>query len=144
MSQLGLLTPLLLKMTITIKRLFLILKNSTKKCSSRWFWWCWVACCKWLFVSSIFTASSNTRTDEYGGSVENKARILFETLDALKDVIDYSKVGFKSIHAWNAGMTVDKETIDTHEYICKQAKWIWSGLLHLTEPLLMLVRCRMQ
>jgi N-ethylmaleimide reductase len=24
---------------------------------------------------------------------------------------------FKSIHAWNAGMTVDKETIDTHEYI---------------------------
>jgi N-ethylmaleimide reductase len=38
-----------------------------------------------------FLASSNTRTDEYGGS-RNKARILFETLDALKDVIDYSKV----------------------------------------------------
>jgi N-ethylmaleimide reductase len=57
-------------------------------------------------------------------AVENKARILFETLDALKDVIDYSKVGVRlnpSMHG-TQGMTVDKETIDTHRVYCKQAK----------------------
>jgi N-ethylmaleimide reductase len=45
-----------------------------------------------MVICFISFTSSNTRTDEYGGSIENKARILFETLDALKDVIDYSKV----------------------------------------------------
>jgi N-ethylmaleimide reductase len=44
-----------------------------------------------MVICFIIFTSSNTRTDEYGG-IENKARILFETLDALKDVIDYSKV----------------------------------------------------
>jgi N-ethylmaleimide reductase len=41
-------------------------------------------------------------------------------------------------------MTVDKETIDTHEYIVNKLNEYGLAYLHLTEPLLMLVRCRMQ
>ena len=32
----------------------------------------------------FFNNCSNARTDEYGGSIENKARILFETIEAIK------------------------------------------------------------
>jgi N-ethylmaleimide reductase len=32
----------------------------------------------------FFNGTANHRTDEYGGSIENKARIFFEVLDALK------------------------------------------------------------
>jgi N-ethylmaleimide reductase len=84
----------------------------------------------------FFNGSSNIRTDEYGGSIENKARILFETLDALKGVIDYSRVGVRlnpSMHGVQ-GMSVDKDTIDTHEYIVNRLNDYGLAYLHLTEP----------
>lgn len=84
----------------------------------------------------FFNGCSNVRTDEYGGSIENKARILFETLDALKDVINYSRVGVRlnpSMHGVQ-GMTVDKDTIDTHEYIVNRLNDYGLAYVHLTEP----------
>jgi N-ethylmaleimide reductase len=84
----------------------------------------------------FFNGTSNTRTDEYGGSIENKARILFETLDALKDVIDYSRVGVRlnpSMHGVQ-GMTVDKDTIPTHEYIVKRLNDYGLAYVHFSEP----------
>lgn len=84
----------------------------------------------------FFNGCSNARTDEYGGSIENKARILFETLDALKDVINYSRVGVRlnpSMHGVQ-GMTVDKDTIDTHEYIVNRLNDYGLAYVHLTEP----------
>jgi N-ethylmaleimide reductase len=45
------------------------------------------------------------RTDQYGGSIENKARIFFEVLDAVKEVIPEEKIGARfnpSLHSiWN-------------------------------------------
>lgn len=84
----------------------------------------------------FFNGVSNHRTDEYGGSIENKARILFETLDALKAVIDYSKVGIRlnpSMH--NAqGMMIDEQTIPTYEYIVNRLNEYGLAYIHLTEP----------
>jgi N-ethylmaleimide reductase len=39
--------------------------------------------------------NTNLRTDQYGGSQENRARFLFETLDALSAAIGSEKVGVK-------------------------------------------------
>ncbi|WP_018615036.1 alkene reductase [Segetibacter koreensis] len=84
----------------------------------------------------FFNGVSNRRTDEYGGSIENRARILFETLDALKGVIDYDRVGIRfnpSMH--NAmGMMVDEQTIPTFEYIIKRLNDYSLAYIHLTEP----------
>lgn len=84
----------------------------------------------------FFNGWSNHRSDEYGGSDENKSRILFETLDALKAVIDLSKVGVRlnpSLH--NAqGMMLDEQTIPTHEYIINRLNDYGLAYLHLTEP----------
>jgi N-ethylmaleimide reductase len=84
----------------------------------------------------FFNGTSNIRTDEYGGSIENKARILFETLDALKGVIDYSRVGVRlnpSMHGVQ-GMTVDKDTIPTQEYIVNRLNDYGLAYVHFSEP----------
>jgi N-ethylmaleimide reductase len=84
----------------------------------------------------FFNGCANTRTDEYGGSIENKARFLFETLDALKGIIDYSKVGVRLNPSLNGmqGITIDAETIDTHEYIVNKLNDYGLAYLHLLEP----------
>ncbi|WP_020606446.1 alkene reductase [Spirosoma spitsbergense] len=84
----------------------------------------------------FFVGASNQRTDQYGGSIENRARILFETLDALNGVIDYSRVGIRfnpSTHNL-FGMVIDEQTIPTFEYIIKRLNEYGLAYIHLTEP----------
>lgn len=87
-------------------------------------------------LQQFFNATSNQRTDEYGGTVENRARILFEILDAFKEVIDYKKVGLRLSPSLNGlfGITMDETTIPTHEYIVKRLNDFGLAYLHLTEP----------
>ena len=62
----------------------------------------------------FFNATSNHRTDEYGGSIENRARFFFETLDAMKEVIPEEKIGARFNPSLNGifGTTMDEETSD--------------------------------
>jgi N-ethylmaleimide reductase len=87
-------------------------------------------------LHQFFNGTSNHRTDEYGGSIENRARILFEILDAMKEVIDLKKVGVRlnpSMHNF-MGMTMDELTIPTFDYIVKKLNDYNLAYLHLTEP----------
>ena len=84
----------------------------------------------------FFNNYSNVRTDEYGGSIENKARILLDTIEALKDVIDLNRVGVRlnpSMHNF-MGITLDEETIPTFEFIVKRLNEYGLAYIHLTEP----------
>jgi N-ethylmaleimide reductase len=46
-------------------------------------------------VQQFLTTNANLRTDEYGGSVENRTRFLFEVLDALTSEVGAQRVGVK-------------------------------------------------
>ena len=84
----------------------------------------------------FFSQTTNLRTDEYGGTIENRARFLFETLEALKEVIPYQKVGIRlnpTLHKV-LGATMDEESIPTFEYIVKKLNEYDLAYLHLTEP----------
>ncbi|APY01044.1 alkene reductase [Lacinutrix venerupis] len=84
----------------------------------------------------FFNACSNERTDEYGGSIENRARFFFEVLDAMKEVIPQEKIGARfnpSLHGMS-GITVDEETIPTFEYIIKKLNDYNLAYIHLSEP----------
>jgi len=84
----------------------------------------------------FFNNCSNIRTDDYGGSIENKARILFDTINAIKDVIALNKVGVRlnpSMHNF-MGILMDEETIPTFEYIVKRLNGYGLAYIHLTEP----------
>jgi N-ethylmaleimide reductase len=88
-------------------------------------------------LQQFFSKYANHRTDAYGGSIENRARVLFEILDKLKGVIDYSRVGVRLNPALkNAlGMMLDEESIKTHEYIVKRLKDYGVAYVHLIEPM---------
>ena len=84
----------------------------------------------------FFNGTSNHRTDNYGGSIENRSRILFETLDQMKVVIDMNKVGIRfnpSMHGF-MGMTMDEITIPTFDYIIDRLNGYGLAYIHLTEP----------
>jgi N-ethylmaleimide reductase len=87
-------------------------------------------------LHQFFVKAANQRSDAYGGSVENRARILFELLDELKEVIDLDRVGIRfnpSTHNL-FGMTIDEETIPTFEYIVRRLNDYGLAYIHLTEP----------
>lgn len=84
----------------------------------------------------FFNATSNHRTDEYGGSKENRAKILFEVIDAIKEIMPENKIGLRLNPSLNGifGMTMDEETIPTFDYIIKKLNDYDLAYLHLSEP----------
>ncbi|MFS4446521.1 alkene reductase [Maribacter sp. 2307UL18-2] len=87
-------------------------------------------------LHQFFSSTSNIRTDEYGGSHENKARILFEILDAVKKAVPENKIGVRlnpSLHGI-FGMTLDEDSIPTFDYIVKKLNDYELAYLHLSEP----------
>ncbi|KAK6464926.1 NADPH dehydrogenase [Scheffersomyces coipomensis] len=67
---------------------------------------------------------TNKRTDEYGGSIENRARLLLELVDHLSSVIGADKIGIR-ISPWGTfqGMLAHKDEvhpITTHSYLLHQ------------------------
>lgn len=84
----------------------------------------------------FFNGCSNKRTDDYGGSIENKTRFFFEVLDAMKDVLPEEKIGVRFNPSLNGlfGITIDEETIPTFEYIIKKLNDYNLAYVHLSEP----------
>ena len=46
-------------------------------------------------LAQFLNRATNRRTDDYGGEIENRARILFEVVEAVLDEVDPSRVGVK-------------------------------------------------
>lgn len=87
-------------------------------------------------LHQFFVSTANIRTDEYGGSKENRARILFEVLEAVKEAVPVEQIGVRlnpSLH--NAfGITLNEDTIPTYDYIIEKLNGYNLAYLHLTEP----------
>jgi len=85
----------------------------------------------------FFSAQSNQRSDEYGGSHENRARLFCEVLDAICEVMPLDRVGFRLNPMLNRfhGLSVDADTVPMWEYIVRRANAYGLAFLHLTEPL---------
>lgn len=84
----------------------------------------------------FFNGTSNKRTDNYGGSNENRARFLFDVLDSIKKVIPENRIGLRlnpSLHGI-FGMTMDEDTIPTFDYIIEKLNEYDLAYLHLSEP----------
>ena len=84
----------------------------------------------------FFCNCSNKRTDNYGGNDENKSRILFEVIEAMKKVIPENRIGVRlnpSMHGMG-GIYIDKETLPTFDFIIKKLNNYNLAYLHLSEP----------
>ncbi|RUA34114.1 MAG: alkene reductase [Bacteroidetes bacterium] len=87
-------------------------------------------------LHQFFSSTSNIREDEYGGSIENRVRILFEIIDEIKTVMPENRIGLRlnpSLHGI-FGMTLNEDTIPTFDYIIKKLNEYDLAYLHLSEP----------
>ncbi|MCW8870452.1 MAG: alkene reductase [Proteobacteria bacterium] len=87
-------------------------------------------------LHQFFSRTSNVRTDEYGGSKENRAKILFEVIDEIKKYVPENRIGLRlnpSLHGI-FGMTLDEESIPTFDYIIENLNQFDLAYVHLSEP----------
>jgi N-ethylmaleimide reductase len=90
-----------------------------------------------MLIPQFLSRATNQRTDEYGGNLENRARIVFEILNAITEVWDSSRVAIKfmPVAVRNVGiMTPDEETIPMFKYILKKLSNYNLAYLHIAGP----------
>lgn len=87
-------------------------------------------------IPQFLSAASNQRTDEYGGSIENRSRILFEILEVLKEYFPEQRIGIKfTPAAFNTGiLKPDENTIATYDYILNKLNNYELAFVELVGP----------
>ncbi|MCR9015047.1 alkene reductase [Aquiflexum gelatinilyticum] len=119
-----------------IKQTVLDFKNAAKNAMEAGFDGVEIHSSNGYLFHQFFNGTSNVRTDQYGGTIENKARILFEVIDAIKEVMPKNRIGLRLNPSLNGvfGMTMDEETIPTFDYIINKLNEYDLAYLHLSEP----------
>jgi N-ethylmaleimide reductase len=81
-------------------------------------------------LPQFFNRTTNRRTDEYGGGIEGRARIMFEVVEAILERVEPSRVGVKISPMHEGGaFAANDETLPMAEYlICELGGY---GLSHL-------------
>jgi N-ethylmaleimide reductase len=90
-----------------------------------------------MLIPQFLSLNTNQRKDEYGGSIANRARIIFEILDAITEVWDSTRVAIKftPVLFTHVGiMTPDEETIPMFQYILKNLNNYNLAFLHIVGP----------
>jgi N-ethylmaleimide reductase len=79
----------------------------------------------------FLSSGSNQRTDQYGGSVENRARFVLETLKAMVDEAGSDRVGIKISPEMNFNDIVDANPQETYGYLVDQLNTLKLAYLHV-------------
>jgi N-ethylmaleimide reductase len=77
---------------------------------------------------------SNKRTDNYGGSIENRARLLLEVVDAVISVWGKSRVGVRLSPYGTFNDMSDSDPVKLFTYVLQQLSQRGIGYAHLIEP----------
>lgn len=88
-------------------------------------------------IGQFLNPRTNQRTDAYGGSIENRARILFDILDAVGEHIPLNRVGVKAGPTWaeRGEFVSTADTLATSEYVATRlggyplAHWLLMGAM---------------
>lgn len=77
---------------------------------------------------------TNQRTDQYGGSVENRARLLFEVIDAVTQVWGSERVGVRLSPGGSFNDMCDSRPQETFGHVVRALASRKLAYLHLIEP----------
>lgn len=81
-------------------------------------------------LPQFFNRTTNRRTDEYGGGIEGRARIMFEVVEAILERVEPSRVGVKMSPMHEGGaFAANEETLPMAEYLIREMGGY--GLSHL-------------
>lgn len=84
-------------------------------------------------IDQFFRTASNKRDDHYGGSVQNRTRILQEILAGLTLVWDGNRIGVRFSPFSHAGGAEPDEPMDTYLHAIGHANAASLGYMHLVE-----------
>lgn len=82
-------------------------------------------------VQQFLSTNVNHRTDEYGGSVENRARFLFEVLDAMIAEIGSEKTGLRLSPGGEFNDIKETDAAELYDYVIKELNKRKLAYLHL-------------
>jgi len=85
-------------------------------------------------VDQFLRDGSNHRTDEYGGSVENRARFCLEAIDILIEVFGASRVGIKLSPVGRYQDMYDSNPVATYSYLLQELDKKKIVYFQLVEP----------
>lgn len=87
-----------------------------------------------FLLDQFLQDGSNHRTDAYGGSVENRARLLLEIVDSVTEEIGAARTAVRLSPHGNLGGLGDSDTVPHFSYIIAQISHRNIAWLHLIEP----------
>ena len=89
---------------------------------------------KYYLLDQFLQDGSNKRTDAYGGSIENRARLLLEVLSAVNDVWGSDRVGVRLSPYGTFNDMSDSDTQGLFTYVVTEISKMNLAFLHLIEP----------
>jgi N-ethylmaleimide reductase len=84
-------------------------------------------------LDQFLTDGANQRTDEYGGSLENRFRLLGEVIDAVMDVWPADKIGVRLSPTGKFNDTFDSDRLAIFSYVVEQLNRYGLAYLHIVE-----------
>jgi N-ethylmaleimide reductase len=84
-------------------------------------------------LDQFLRSGSNQRTDNYGGSIENRARLLIEVMQAVTDAIGGGRVGLRLSPVTPANDAFDDQPQPLFEHVVRQLGPLKLAYLHLIE-----------
>ena len=73
-------------------------------------------------IDQFLESSTNQRTDQYGGSLENRARFLLEVLDACSEVIGADRIGIHISPRGDSQDMGDTNPLETYTYVAEKLR----------------------
>lgn len=90
-----------------------------------------------MLIPQFLSKASNHRIDEYGGSIENRSRIVFEILDAVTEIWESQRVAikFSPVMLSNVGIVKpDEETVALFKHILNKLDKYNLAFVHIVGP----------
>ncbi len=87
-----------------------------------------------FLLDQFLQDGSNRRTDAYGGTIEKRARLLFEVVDGVAGNIGQDRVAVRLSPHGNLGGLSDSDTIPHFNYVIDELSKRGLAYLHLIEP----------
>lgn len=84
--------------------------------------------------NQFLVESANTRTDKYGGSIENRSRFTIEVMTALIDALGENKVGIKLSPTMMYNGIEDSDPAAVFSYLIKELNKMSVVYIHLMQP----------
>jgi N-ethylmaleimide reductase len=85
-------------------------------------------------IEQFLVDGSNHRTDKYGGTLQNRARFLFEVVEAVTSVWPAQSVGIRLSPANTYGGSHESNRFGTFSYVVRDLNRYQLAYLHLVEP----------